>query len=147
MFIAFMLEALAVFGLLLLIHRPLWFILLSGLCFFAWGEIFSLFPAITGDLFGRTWATTNYGIVYTAKGMASILAGPVAAAIGLSQWGWAPIFWAMITCDVLAAFLALLWLKPLAARTIARAAQMGLEASAAAMPALGAKAPGTISGN
>jgi len=146
MFIAFCLEALAVFGLLLLIHRPLWFILLSGLCFFAWGEIFSLFPAITGDLFGRTWATTNYGIVYTAKGMASILAGPVAAAVGLSQWGWAPIFWAMIVCDLLAAFLALLWLKPLAARTIARA-QMGPESSAAAMSALREKAPGTISGN
>jgi predicted MFS family arabinose efflux permease len=78
--------------------------------------------------------------------MASILAGPVAAAVGLSQWGWAPIFWAMIICDLLAAFLALLWLKPLAARTIARA-QMGLDSSAAAMSALREKAPGTISGN
>jgi len=68
MFVAFTLEAVAVFALLQLISRPVWFIALSGLCFFAWGEIFSLFPSITGDLFGKKWATTNYGIVYTAKG-------------------------------------------------------------------------------
>src|SRR6202142_978460 len=42
MFIAFALEAVAVFGLLQFIRRPVLFILLSGLCFFAWGEIFSL---------------------------------------------------------------------------------------------------------
>lgn len=48
-------------------------------CFFAWGEIFSLFPSITGDLFGKTWATTNYGIVYTAKGMGALFAGVGAA--------------------------------------------------------------------
>ncbi|MGH9782962.1 MAG: oxalate/formate MFS antiporter [Terriglobia bacterium] len=126
MFIAFNLEAVAVFLLLQFIDRPILFILLSGLCFFAWGEIFSLFPAITGDLFGRTWATTNYGIVYTAKGTAAILAGPVAAAVGLSSFGWEPVFWAMITCDLVAAFMALFWLKPTAARIIARA-QMGVE--------------------
>src|SRR3990172_9440072 len=51
MFIAFSLQAVTVFSLLQLIDRPIWFIVLSGLCFFAWGEIFSLFPAITADLF------------------------------------------------------------------------------------------------
>ena len=40
-------------ALLQLISHPVWFILLSGLCFFAWGEIFSLFPSITGDVFGK----------------------------------------------------------------------------------------------
>jgi OFA family oxalate/formate antiporter-like MFS transporter len=59
MFIAFSLQAVTVFCLLQLIDRPIWFVILSGLCFFAWGEIFSLFPAITTDLFGRTWATTT----------------------------------------------------------------------------------------
>ncbi len=120
MFIAFMLEAIAVFLLLQFISRPVWFILLSGLAFFAWGEIFSLFPAITGDLFGKTWATTNYGIVYTAKGVASIFAGPVAALASAKTGSWVPIFWVMIACDVVAAFMALLWLKPLAAKTIQR---------------------------
>ena len=120
MFIAFMLEALAVFALLQMISRPVWFILLSGLAFFAWGEIFSLFPAITGDLFGRTWATTNYGIVYTAKGVASIFAGPVAALASAKTGSWVTIFWVMIACDVAAALMALLWLRPLAKRTIKR---------------------------
>ncbi len=120
MFVAFGLEALAVYGLLHLVDRPVWFIALSGLCFFAWGEIFSLFPSITGDLFGKKWATTNYGILYTAKGIASIFAGPVAALASAKTGTWVPVFWAMIGCDLTAAFLALLWLKPLAERTIRR---------------------------
>ena len=121
MFIAFTAEALAVFALLQLIHRPLWFIVLSGLCFFAWGEIFSLFPSITGDLFGKKWATTNYGIVYTAKGTASLFAGPGAAWLFSKTGAWTKVFWIMIACDLVAAFLALLWLKPVARRTIAHA--------------------------
>ena len=59
------------------------FVLLSSLVFFAWGEIFSLFPSITADLYGRTWATTSYGIVYTAKGTAAIFPAPVAADVML----------------------------------------------------------------
>ncbi|MBZ5568142.1 MAG: oxalate/formate MFS antiporter [Acidobacteriia bacterium] len=124
MFIAFTAEAIAVWGLLHLIHRPLWFITLSGLCFFAWGEIFSLFPAITGDLFGKKWATTNYGLVYTAKGLASLFAGPGAAWLFTHTGSWQRVFWAMIVCDVTAALLALFWLKPVAARTIAQADAM-----------------------
>jgi len=121
MFVAFMLEALAVFLLLHLIHRPVFFIVLSGLCFFAWGEIFSLFPSIIGDLFGRKWATTNYGVAYTAKGVASIFAGPIAALASAKTGTWVPIFWAMIACDVCAALLALFWLKPLAEKAVRRA--------------------------
>ncbi len=121
MFIAFAAEALAVFALLQLISRPLWFIVLSGLCFFAWGEIFSLFPSITGDLFGQKWATTNYGIVYTAKGTASFFAGFGAAWLFQKTGSWTRVFWIMICCDLIAAFLALLWLKPVARRTIAQA--------------------------
>jgi OFA family oxalate/formate antiporter-like MFS transporter len=129
MFIAFMAEAAAVFALLQLIHKPLWFILLSGLCFFAWGEIFSLFPAITGDLFGKKWATTNYGVVYTSKGLASLFAGPGAAWLFTRTGSWQRVFWAMIACDVTAALLALFWLKPVAARTIAQADAMAASAA------------------
>ncbi len=124
MFIAFTLEAIAVFALLQLISHPVWFIALSGLCFFAWGEIFSLFPSITGDLFGKTWATTNYGIVYTAKGAGAFFAGIGAAWLFERTGSWTKVFWAMIACDLLAAFLALFWLKPLAAGTIARSEEM-----------------------
>ena len=117
-FVAFILEAVAVFALLQLISHPVWFVALSGLCFFAWGNIFSLFPAITGDLYGNKWATTNYGIVYTAKGVAAAFAGPGAAWMFTKTGSWTKVFWAMIVCDLLAAFMALLWLKPLATRVV-----------------------------
>src|SRR5579862_743155 len=129
MFIAFTLEAVAVFALLQLINRPVWFIALSGLCFFAWGEIFSLFPSITGDLFGKTWATTNYGIVYTAKGAGAFFAGFGAAWLFEKTGSWTKVFWAMIACDLIAAFLALFWLKPVAARTVAQSNSGGSQQS------------------
>ena len=49
------------------------FVLMSGLAFFGWGAVFSLFPAVSGDMFGRKFATTNYGLLYTAKGAAALL--------------------------------------------------------------------------
>jgi MFS transporter, OFA family, oxalate/formate antiporter len=121
MFIAFSIQAVTIFALLQLIRHPVWFITLSGLAFFSWGEIFSLFPSITGDLFGKKWATTNYGVVYTGKGLASIFAGPVAALASTKTGSWVGVFWAMIACSVIAALMALFWLKPAAARTIAQA--------------------------
>jgi len=96
-------------------------VLLSSAVFFAWGEIFSLFPSITADLFGRKWATTNYGIVYTSKGTAAIFAAPLAAYVMVRTGSWVPVFYVMIACDIIAAFMALLLLKPLAKRTIAQA--------------------------
>ena len=117
-FYSFVLEAICVFALLQLMSHPVWFVALSGLCFFAWGNIFSLFPAITGDLYGNKWATTNYGMVYTAKGLAALLAGPGAAWLFAKTGSWNKVFYAMIVCDLAAAFMAILWLKPLAARTV-----------------------------
>jgi MFS transporter, OFA family, oxalate/formate antiporter len=117
-FISFMLEAGAVFALLQLIKYPIWFIVLSGLCFFAWGNIYSLFPSITADLYGKRWATTNYGIVYTAKGLATLFAAPGAAWLFEKTGSWTKVFWAMIICDIIAALMALFWLKPLAAQTV-----------------------------
>lgn len=139
-FISFILEALAVFGLLQLISHPIWFIVLSGLCFFAWGNIYSLFPSITADLYGKRWATTNYGIVYTAKGLATMFAAPGAAWLFEKTGSWTKVFWAMIICDVIAAFMALLWLKPLAARAV----QSESAAPAAMGVAQPAKARGVV---
>jgi OFA family oxalate/formate antiporter-like MFS transporter len=117
-FISFILEALAVFALLQLISKPIWFVVLSGLCFFAWGNIYSLFPSITADLYGKKWATTNYGVVYTAKGLATLFAAPGAAWLFERTGSWTKVFWAMIACDIIAALMALFWLKPLAAQTV-----------------------------
>jgi len=55
------------------------FVILLPFVFLSWGEIYALFSAITGDIFGPKNASANYGILYTAKGMASILAGYGAA--------------------------------------------------------------------
>ena len=124
MFSAFLIEGIAIWAWLQTISRPVMFVLLSSLVFFAWGEIFSLFPSITADLFGRRWATTNYGIVYTAKGTAAIFSAPVAAYVMLKTGSWVPVFYVMIACDIIAAFMALLWLKPVAKRTLAEAQAM-----------------------
>ncbi len=128
MFISFVLEALAVYAWLQLIKYPVWFVVMSGLVFFAWGNIFSLFPSITGDLYGNKWATTNYGIVYTAKGVAAAFAAPGAAWMYAKTGSWTKVFWAMIVCDLVAAFMALLWLKPVAARAVKKA-ESGLPAA------------------
>jgi OFA family oxalate/formate antiporter-like MFS transporter len=113
---AFTLEAFAILALVQLIDRPLAFVLLSGLVFFAWGEIYSLFPAAIGDVFGPRYATTNYGLQYTAKGTASIFAGWGAAWLVEAAGSWEPVFWVAVVCDLGAAALAFFWLRPLVAR-------------------------------
>ncbi len=123
MFIAFATEGLAILLLLKLAHIPVMFVILSGLVFFGWGEIYSLFPAISGDLFGQKFATTNYGALYTAKGTASLLV-PIGSLIQAHTGSWVPIFALAITFDFCAALLALLALRPLRARVVARAATM-----------------------
>lgn len=115
MFVAFGLEGTALFFLALDPSNPVAFVLMSGLAFLGWGAIFSLFPATTGDLFGRKFATANYGLLYTAKGMASllILAGNrLQAATG----SWIAVFAVMIAFDWLAALLAIFCLQPLRVR-------------------------------
>ena len=120
MAIAFGLEGFAIIALLNLVHKPLWFVILTGFTFFAWGEIFSLFPAAIGDIFGPKYATTNYGIQYTAKGTASIFAGWGAAVILEMTGTWIPVFWIAVGCDLTAALLAILALKPLVASRMAQ---------------------------
>ncbi len=84
MTLAFGLEAVAIFVLIQFAHNPLLFVVFSAFTFFGWGEIFSLFPATSGDLFGRKHATANYGFLYTAKGTASILV-PIGSALAAGK--------------------------------------------------------------
>ena len=65
--------------------------ILSGLVFFAWGEIYSLFPATCTDIYGRKFATTNYGLLYTAKGTASLLV-PFANVLTTATGNWHAVF-------------------------------------------------------
>src|SRR4051794_13219852 len=72
MFIAFAMEGSCIYMLCLWGHDPLWFVLLSVFVFFAWGEIYSLFPSTCTDTFGAKSAATNAGLLYTAKGTAAL---------------------------------------------------------------------------
>jgi OFA family oxalate/formate antiporter-like MFS transporter len=118
MFIAFLLEGLAVYGLVSFAHDPLLFVILSGLVFFAWGEIYALFPAMCADLYGRKFATANYGLLYTAKGMAALMV-PLANLLPAGAESWKMVFMIAAVLDVLAALLALVALKPLRKRMLA----------------------------
>jgi len=84
MTVAFGLEAVAIFTLIQFAGHPLLFVILSAFTFFGWGEIFSLFPATCGDFFGRKYATTNYGFLYTAKGTASVFV-PIGSALAAGK--------------------------------------------------------------
>jgi MFS transporter, OFA family, oxalate/formate antiporter len=84
MALAFSLEALAIFVLIQFARNPLLFVIFSAFTFFGWGEIFSLFPATTGDFFGRKHATANYGFLYTAKGTASVFV-PIGSALAAGK--------------------------------------------------------------
>jgi OFA family oxalate/formate antiporter-like MFS transporter len=118
MAIVFVLEAITIIALTLVVGRPFWFMAISALMFFAWGDIYSLFPAAIADIFGSKHATTNYGIQYTAKGLGSVLAGPGAAWLMTRSASWLPVFWTAVVCNVIAAGLAVLWLKPRVAKLI-----------------------------
>ena len=121
MFIAFGLEGIAILLLITFAHIPVLFVIFSGLTFFGWGEIYSLFPATCGDLFGKKFATTNYGLLYTAKGTASLLV-PVGSLIAGSTGNWYPIFILAIAFDWIGALLALFALKPLRTHWLSRQA-------------------------
>jgi oxalate/formate antiporter len=120
MCIAFGFEALAILALLLCLHNPLLFVLLTGVAFFGWGEIFSLFPSTLTDSFGMEHATTNYGILYIAQGVGSVLGGPVAAAIRGATGSWVPVFTIVVGLDVVSALLAFFVLHRLRARWLER---------------------------
>jgi MFS transporter, OFA family, oxalate/formate antiporter len=113
MAIAFIGEAVAIAGMLALRDNAMAYVALSGLVFFGWGEIFSLFPSILTDSFGTRHATTNYGFLYMAQGIGSVLGGPVAAAIHQAEGSWLPVFGLIIAMDILTGLLAVLVLKPL----------------------------------
>jgi len=127
MAIAFTLGAVAILFLRQVVERPGWFVVASALTVFAWGACFALLPAAFGDLFGPAFASTNYGIQYTAKGVASIFAGWGAARLLESTGSWEPVLWAAVAGNLVAALLAGCYLRPLAIRMAAAPRQESRE--------------------
>ena len=118
MFVAFMLEGLGIYALYRLGADPVWFVILSGLVFFAWGEIYSLFPSTCTDTFGSKFAATNAGLLYTAKGTAALLV-PYASSIQKSTGSWDTVFLLAAGANILAAVLAITLLKPWRRKVVA----------------------------
>ncbi|MGA7208603.1 MAG: oxalate/formate MFS antiporter, partial [Pseudolabrys sp.] len=119
MFIAFFLEGIGIFALLYFGTDPVLFVILSGLVFFAWGEIYSLFPATCTDLYGKKYATTNYGMLYTAKGTAALLV-PLANVLTSATGSWHAVFYVAAILNLIAAVMALAVLKPMRIKFISR---------------------------
>src|SRR6266567_2418762 len=130
MLIAFGLEAIGIWALSAFGHDPVMFVILSGLVFFAWGEIYSLFPSTCTDIYGVTYATTNAGLLYTAKGTASLLV-PFGNVLAQATGSWYSVFLVAAAMNLVAALAAPFVLRPLRIRH-----QAALAASGQSRPAL-----------
>jgi len=122
MAIAFTLEAIAIMLLMIVGSNPILFVILSGIVFFGWGEIFSLFPSAQADLFGLKHSAQNFGFLLSSIAVSSILGGPLAALLYEKIGSWPAVFMIVAGADLAAAAMALLVLKPM------RAARTGLRA-------------------
>jgi MFS transporter, OFA family, oxalate/formate antiporter len=107
MIIAFVLQAVS---LLLVLGvgqlSAAWFAATLVLVYFTWGEIYSLFPSMVGDYFGSKCATSNYAVLYTAKGAASIVGGGLAAILFERFGTWSAGFYGSAALALIAAGLA-----------------------------------------
>ncbi|MGE3511649.1 MAG: oxalate/formate MFS antiporter, partial [Vicinamibacterales bacterium] len=121
MFLAFSIEGLGVLTLGWLGHNPKAFVILSGLVFLAWGEVYSLFSATAGDTFGTRHVGKIYGVLYCAKGIAALLV-PFGNVLMEATGTWQSVLYSMAVMDLLSALAALLVLRPLIRRHHAQGA-------------------------
>ena len=122
MFIAFALEAVGILALYTFGQHPVAFVILTGVVFFAWGEIYSLFPSTCADTFGSKYAASNAGLLYTAKGTASLLV-PLSSVLATATGSWHAVFIVASVMNAIAAILAWFVLRPM------RRAHMSQQAS------------------
>jgi OFA family oxalate/formate antiporter-like MFS transporter len=108
MVIAFILQAICLFLVLALGQiSGAWFVASLVLVYFTWGEIYSLFPSMAADYFGTRHATSNYAVLYTAKGVASIIGGWFSALLFEQSGSWAAGFYGSAVMALIAAGLAI----------------------------------------
>lgn len=112
MFIAFALEAVGILALYTFGQHPVAFVILTGVVFFAWGEIYSLFPSTCADTFGSKYAASNAGLLYTAKGTASLLV-PLSSVLATATGSWHAVFIVASVMNAVAAILAWFVLRPM----------------------------------
>jgi len=119
MLIAFGLEAAGIWALSIYGRDPVIFVLLTGLVFFAWGEIYSLFPSTSADTYGTEYATANAGLLYTAKGTASLLV-PLSSVLVAATGTWHAVFVVAALMNAVAALMAWFVLKPMRQKFLQR---------------------------
>ena len=140
MFIAFTIEGIGIIMLSRFGHDPMMFLILSGMVFLAWGEVYSLFSATSADTFGTKHAGKIYGVLYCAKGVAALLV-PLGNLLMEATGTWATVLYVTAAMDLTAAVCAIVVLKPMLKRHHARneaaaaAAVRGPLASPLAQPA------------
>jgi OFA family oxalate/formate antiporter-like MFS transporter len=117
MVLVFIVEGVAIWGLMQFGHSPAGFLIFAPLIFLGYGEIFSLFPAVSGDTFGPKYAATHNGLLYTAKGTASLLI-PLASLLKAYAGSWVPVLWIAGGLPILAAVLAIFVLSPMRRKMI-----------------------------
>ncbi|HZQ39908.1 MAG TPA: oxalate/formate MFS antiporter [Rhizomicrobium sp.] len=122
MFIAFTLNAVSIWSLARYGHDPVLFVICAAAIYLTWGEIYSLFPATCTDAYGPKFATTNAGLLYTAKGTASLVV-PFTAYIA-AKGDWSTVFWVGAAANLIAGVLAIVALKPMRAAQAKRRAEI-----------------------
>lgn len=144
MFVAFALEGMGIIALSRFGHDPLMFLLLSGMVFLAWGEVYSLFSATSADTFGTKHAGKIYGVLYCAKGVAALLV-PLGNLLMEATGTWTTVLYVCAAMDLSAALCAILVLKPMLARHHARNIEAAQKAELQGVPT-GAQPAGTYNG-
>ena len=119
MLVAFTMEGLGIIALGYFGHNPYAFLILSGVVFLAWGEVYSLFSALAGDAFGTKHIGKIYGVLYCAKGIGALFV-PVGNLLMEATGTWATVLYTVAAMDLLAAFLAIVALRPVLAAHVQR---------------------------
>ncbi len=133
MCLAFATEGLGILALAHFGSHPWAFVILSGVVFLAWGEVYSLFSATAGDSFGTRHVGKIYGLLYCAKGFAALLV-PFGNVLMEATGSWASVLYTMAAMDLTAAAAAIFVLKPLITRHHARDGLLVAEVPAASAP-------------
>ncbi|WP_076592961.1 oxalate/formate MFS antiporter [Herminiimonas arsenitoxidans] len=131
MVIAFTLEGFGIIALGYFGHNPWAFLILSGVVFLAWGEVYSLFSALAGDAFGTKHIGKIYGVLYTAKGIGALFV-PVGNLMMEATGTWSTVLYTVACMDITAAILAIVALRPTLAKHVAHSKDLLAKENAAA---------------
>ncbi len=134
MVIAFSLEGIGIIALGYFGHNPWAFLILSGVVFLAWGEVYSLFSALAGDAFGTKHIAKIYGVLYCAKGIGALFV-PLGNLLMEATGTWSSVLYTVAAMDLFAAFLAITVLPKALQNHVARSTALNAADAAATRPA------------